>query len=217
MANPVIKPSDISIADKLLVAWPTIAVSVIPMVGWLYVQQQFCPSDALLAGYVETTIGAVGAFFITVIVCAFIFLGLMFKRRAQIQMRRPRAFRIICIVLASLTLALWGYILSSYACVDEKGFSLHSNPFEKPATYDWSDIRSATPICKERGRRAIVHFLKLKLEMKDGNAATLGFPESRILPHHAELKANLRQVPRSNDYSASWPCPDDYRDLFARR
>ena len=218
MAVPVIKPSDIKLSDKLLVTWLTVGVSVIPMIGWLYVQRQFCPSEALLAGYVEATIGYLGAFFITVCVSFFISMGIVFGKKPA--MTRPRSFRIACVVLASLTLALWSYILSSYACVDAKGFSLHSSPLEKPTTYGWSDIRSATPICKYRSSRSIAErHLKLRLEMKDGHTVTLGFPESRIRPHHAELRAHFVLLPRGSErWGYNWAfytCPDDYADLFA--
>lgn len=60
--------------------------------------------------------------------------------------------------------------------------------------------------------------LKLDLKMTDGRTVIIGFPESRIQPHYAELKAVLITLPRNRN----WPewaraarCLKEYKDLFA--
>ncbi len=130
-----------------------------------------------------------------------------------------KTFRVICIVLAILALVPWLNIPSSYACFSVSRLYLHSNPFESTATYAWSDVRYATPFCEERSSKAIVEpTLKLDLKMTDGRTVIIGFPESRIQPHYAELKAVLITLPRNRN----WPewaraarCLKEYKDLFA--
>lgn len=228
MTKQVIGPSDISATDKWLVIWPTIAVSCTPFFGWLYLQRHFCPSDSLLAGSIETALGPFGASLITASVCFFIFFGLMFKRIARAQGAKSltrsslRTFRVTCIVLAILALVPWLNILSSYACFSANRLYLHSSLFERAATYIWSDVRYVTPFRTARSSRAITErMLKLNLEMTDGRIVTIGFPESRIQPHYAELKATLIVLPRNQDWRqwlrlASSGCPAEYGDLFAR-
>lgn len=227
MTKQVIEPSDVSAMDMWILVGPTIAVSFTPLVGWPYLQRHFCPSDTLLAGYIETALGPVGASLITASVCFFIFFGLMAKRIARAKGAKSptrsslRIFRVTCIVLAILALVPWLNILSSYACFSASRLYLHSSPFERAATYAWSDVRYVTPFCKARSSRAITErILKLDLEMTDGRVVAIGFPESRIQPHYAELKAILIVLPRNQDWRewlrlASSGCPAEYRDLFA--
>jgi hypothetical protein len=225
MTKKVIEPSDLSAMDMWLVVGPTIAVSFTPLVGWPYLQRHFCPSDTLLAGYVETALGPVGASLITASVCFFIFLGLLFRRIARAKGAKSltrtsqRVFQVICLVLTILALVPWLNILSSYACFSASRLYLHSSPFGGAATYAWSDVRHVTPFCKARSSKAITErIFKLDLEMTDGRIAAIGFPGSRIQPHYAELKAALIGLPRNQDWR-EWlrlsGCPAEYRDLFA--
>ncbi len=73
MAQPDFKPSDPSRAEIFSLSWLAIAVGVVPLAGWLHLQRYFCPPDALLAGYIETTLGPGSAFAITGFACVIIF------------------------------------------------------------------------------------------------------------------------------------------------
>ena len=226
MAKPKDKTSDPTLAELLPLGWLAIAVGVVPLAGWLHLQRYFCPPGTLLAGFIETVLGHGSAFVITVVVCVVNFFGLYTWRKAKAAgvtspMRySERTFRMICIVAAVLALLPWLNILLSYACFSASRLYLHSSPFEGETTYIWSDVRYATPFCEERSSKAIVEpTLKLELAMKDGRTVIIGFPESRIEPHYAELKAALITLPRNRN----WPewaraarCPKEYKDLFAR-